>query len=121
MVVSGNAEAGKVEGMTIARLMELMPKAFRAEMAEGVDSVIQFVFTGDESGEWYATLRERACIVTKGTAPAPTLTLTARSQDYLSMIAGTLNPMAALAQGRIKLKGDIGLAMKMTSLFEIPD
>lgn len=107
--------------MTIARLMELMPRAFQVDKAAGVDSVIQFVFTGAESGEWFATIRDGVCTVEKGTTADPKLTLTASSQDYLSIITGKLNPMTALAEGKVRLKGDMGLAMRMTGLFKMPD
>jgi putative sterol carrier protein len=107
--------------LTIARMMEMMPAAFQADKAAGLDVVIQFVFTGAESGEWFATLRNGTCQVEKGTAPNSRLTLTAQSQDYLSIVTGKLNPMTALAEGKIQLKGDMGLALKMMSFFKIPD
>jgi putative sterol carrier protein len=109
------------EGMTIERMMELMPGAFQPEKAAGLDVVIQFVFTGAEGGEWFATLQNGTCQVQKGTAPNAKLTLTAQSQDYLSIVTGKLNPMSALAEGKIQLKGDMGLALKMTSFFKMPD
>lgn len=34
-----------------------------------------------------------------------------------SMIAGDLDPTAAFMQGKIKIEGDMGVAMKLSSLF----
>lgn len=37
--------------------------------------------------------------------------------DFMSLIKGELNPMAAVMGGKIKIKGDMGVAMKLQSLF----
>ena len=37
--------------------------------------------------------------------------------DFKSLISGDLNPMAAVMGGKIKIKGDMTVAMKLKSLF----
>nr|WP_235016453.1 SCP2 sterol-binding domain-containing protein [Aquimarina sp. AU474] len=37
--------------------------------------------------------------------------------DFMSLIKGDLNPMAAVMGGKIKIKGDMGVAMKLQTLF----
>ncbi len=37
--------------------------------------------------------------------------------DFMSLIKGELNPMAAVMGGKIKIKGDMGVAMKLQTLF----
>lgn len=37
-------------------------------------------------------------------------------EDLEAMMSGTLNPMSAFMSGKIKVKGDMGLAMKLQSL-----
>lgn len=44
-------------------------------------------------------------------------TIGVAAEDLLSMIQGTLNPMGAFMQGKIKVKGDMGVAMKLNQLF----
>jgi putative sterol carrier protein len=108
------------DDLTIAKLMDLMPKAFVPEKAAGVDAVVQYHLTGAEAGDWVVTIRNSACTVEQGTAPNPTLTLTADSGDYIDIIAGKLNAMGAFAEGKIKLKGDLALAMKLMNFFKLP-
>lgn len=108
------------EELTIVKLMDLMPKAFLPEKAAGVEAVVQYHLTGDQGGDWVITIRDGACTVAQGTAEAPSLTLTAAAGDYIQIIAGKLNAMAAFAEGRIKLKGDLALAMKLMNFFKLP-
>lgn len=38
-------------------------------------------------------------------------------QDFLALTKGEMNPMNAVMSGKIKIKGDMGIAMKLQSLF----
>lgn len=106
--------------LTVAQLMEKMPGAFIPEKAQGVNAVIHFKFTGAEAGEWNAKIADGKCEVKQG-APsgAATMTLTADSSDYVKIFTGELDGMQAFMQGKLKLGGDLNLAMKMMQMFKI--
>jgi putative sterol carrier protein len=108
------------EEMTIEDLMGRMPKAFQADKAHGVEAEVQYHLTGDQGGDWIVRIGGGACEVEKGTAEAPNLTLTAEAADYLAIITGKLNAMGAFAEGKLKLKGDLPLAMKLMNFFKLP-
>jgi putative sterol carrier protein len=99
--------------------MEKMPGAFIPEKAQGVDAVIQFKFTGNEAGEWNATIKDGKVDVARGTHPTPKMTLTADSSDYVKIFTGELDGMKAFMEGKIKLAGDLNLAMKLMQMFKI--
>ena len=105
--------------LTVAELMEKMPGAFLPDKAQGVDAVIQFKFTGEEAGEWNATIKDGRVAVARGTHPSPKMTLTADSADYVKIFTGELDGMQAFMQGKIKLAGDLNLAMKLMQMFKI--
>jgi putative sterol carrier protein len=105
--------------LTVAELMERMPGAFIPEKAQGVDSVIQFRFTGTEAGDWNATIKDGKVTVERGIHPSPKMTLTADSSDYVKIFTGELDGMQAFMQGKIKLAGDLNLAMKLMQMFKI--
>ena len=105
--------------LTVAELMEKMPGAFLPEKAQGVDAVIQFKFTGAEAGEWNAAIKDGTVAVAQGTHPSPKMTLTADSGDYVKIITGELDGMQAFMQGKIKLAGDLNLAMKLMQMFNM--
>ncbi|HSB00620.1 MAG TPA: SCP2 sterol-binding domain-containing protein [Anaerolineales bacterium] len=106
--------------LTVSELMSKMPGAFLPEKAQGVNSVIHFKFTGAEAGDWNAVIRDGKVAVAQG-APAsqPNMTLTADSQDYVKIFTGELDGMQAFMQGKIKLAGDLNLAMKLMQMFKI--
>jgi putative sterol carrier protein len=106
--------------LTVSQLMEKMPGAFLPEKAVGVNAVIHFKFTGAEAGEWNAKIADGKVNVTQG-APAETatMTLTADSGDYVKLFTGELDGMQAFMQGKLKLAGDLNLAMKLTQMFKI--
>lgn len=105
--------------LTVVELMSKMPKAFLPEKAPGLDAIIQFKFTGAEAGDWYAAIKDGACTVEQGAHPSPKMTLTADSADYVKIFTGELDGMQAFMQGKIKLAGDLNLAMKLMTMFKI--
>ena len=105
--------------LTISDLMSKMPGAFLPEKAAGLDATIQFKFTGAEPGEWYATNKDGKVAVEQGTFATPKMTLTADSADYVKIFTGELDGMQAFMQGKLKLAGDLNLAMKLTQMFKI--
>jgi len=46
------------------------------------------------------------------------LTLTASAADYMAISNGELDAVKAFMQGRLKAKGDLGLALKFQSMFD---
>jgi len=106
--------------LTINQLMEKMPGAFLPEKAQGVNATVHFKFTGEEASEWNAAIANGKCDVVQG-APAdkPTMTLTADSGDYIKLFTGELDGMQAFMQGKLKLGGDLNLAMKLMQMFKI--
>lgn len=105
--------------MTIKELMGRMPGAFIPEKAKGVDVVIQFHMTGDQASDWVATIADGVCKVEEGAEENPTMALTADAQDYINVVSGELDAMQAFMQGKIKLSGDLNLALKMTNFFKL--
>ncbi len=105
--------------VTVPQLVETMCQYFKPEAAQGVNAVVQYHLTGDQGGDWVIAIKDNQCTVTNGTTPTPTMTLTADANDYRDIITGKSNAMTAFMQGKVKLSGDLGLAMKLTNLFKM--
>ena len=106
--------------MTPADIFKEMPNQVDANAAKGVNATIQFNLSGDNGGQWYVTIKDGTAAVSEGTAPSANMTMTMAAQDYVDMISGKLNGQMAFMSGKLKIAGDMGLAMKMQSLFKRP-
>jgi len=104
---------------TVKETFDAMAGKFRPDKAAGVNATIQYDIGGDQGGTWHAVIKDGTCTVNAGAAAAPSLTLGMSSQDWLDMVAGKLSGQMAFMSGKLKLKGDMGLAMKIGSLFQV--
>ncbi|HWQ05230.1 MAG TPA: SCP2 sterol-binding domain-containing protein [Longilinea sp.] len=108
--------------LTIKKLMEAMPGAFIPERAEGINAVTLFSFSGENGGDWTVTIRDQKIIVESGKPlEKPTLSLHGNAQDILDIFFGKLDPTKAFMQGKLRMKGNMGLAFKLAKLFRIDE
>jgi putative sterol carrier protein len=106
------------EELTIANVLDRMPERFIADKACGVDAAIQYHLLGEQGGEWVVRIGNGQCTVERGTTDNPSLAVTAQVADYLQIVSGELSPMSAFADGKIKLEGDLALALRMKNYFK---
>jgi putative sterol carrier protein len=99
--------------------MARMSTAFLPEKATGVDAVVQLKFTGAGAGDWFVTIKDCKCSMEQGVAPTPKLTLTVDSDNFVKIFTGQLDGMQAFMQGKLRLTGDMNLAMKLLGLFKM--
>jgi putative sterol carrier protein len=104
---------------TVKQMVYNHEKAFIPEVAEGVDAVIQYRFTGEEAGDYIITIKDGKCSVSEGIAANPTMTLTADGRDFGDVLLGKANGMQYFMMGKLKLAGDLNLAMKLTTFFKM--
>ena len=100
------------------QVFDMMPTRFNAAAAGGVNATYQFDLTGDGGGTWQVAVGGGGCQVAQGTPnDKPNITITMAASDYLDMINVKLNPQMAFMGGKLKIKGDMSLALKMQQIF----
>ena len=104
---------------TVKDSFDAMPGRFRPDKASGTNAVIQYDIGGDGGGTWHAVIKDGACTVSQGAAPSPNLTLSISAQDWLDMLTGKQSGQMLFMSGKLKIKGDMGLAMKLGSMFSM--
>ena len=87
------------------------------EKAEGVNVIIQFDLSGDNGGLYWVKIANGVAESGDGTADNPSMTLKAAADDWFAVSTGQLNAMQAFMSGKIKIQGDMGIAMKMQTMF----
>jgi putative sterol carrier protein len=102
---------------SIKEVFAAMPEQFNADAASGVDAVFQFDLTGDDGGKYWVKVQDQELHVEEGEHDNPSITIISSADDYLKLANGDINAMNAFMQGKVKVKGNMGLAMKLQSMF----
>ncbi len=102
---------------TVSAFFERVPSAFRPEAAGGLSSVFGFDLTGAGGGQWHVAVAGGRCTVQSGAAPSPKVVVQCDATDWLAIVNGALDPGTAFMTGRLRVKGDLGLAFKLKHLF----
>jgi putative sterol carrier protein len=103
--------------MTIAELFEQMPSVYNPEAAAGMNKTFQWNITGDEAGVWAFKITNGQGEVIPGGVEKPDVTFTVSDKDWLAITEGKLDGMNAFMTGKLKVSGDMMLAMKLQNLF----
>jgi putative sterol carrier protein len=85
----------------------------KPETSKAVNAVYEFNITGDNGGVWTVDLTKEPGVVSAGSTGAAKCTVTASSADFMNIVSGKMNPQMAFMSGKLKIKGDMGLAMKL--------
>ena len=85
----------------------------KPETSKAVNAVYEFNITGDGGGVWTVDLTKEPGTVTAGSSGAAKCTVTCASADFMNIVSGKMNAQMAFMSGKLKIKGDMGLAMKL--------
>jgi putative sterol carrier protein len=103
---------------TAKEIIEAMPGAFLPEKAKGLKATYQFQLTGEGGGNWVLEIANQQCQVKEGVAADPDATISLAAADYVALVKGELDAVGAFMRGKLKVKGNMGLAMKALDLFQ---
>ncbi len=101
----------------VASIFPTMASRFLPEKAEGVNAIIAFDLAGDNGGQYWLRIADGKIDSGEGPADNPKLTIKANADDYAAVASGAMNPMQAYMSGKLKIQGDMGLAMKFMNMF----
>jgi putative sterol carrier protein len=102
---------------TVKEFFQLLPSRLDLDAAEDLDAVYQFDLSGTQGGQYILTIRQGTCQVAEGTHEDPNVVLSMAGEDCIKILKGQLSGPAVAMSGRLKISGDIGLAMQLKALF----
>jgi len=86
------------------------------EKVAGLNAVFQFDLSGENGGVWHVELANGDGHVAEGPAESPGVTIAMAAEDFVALTEGRLDGTMAFMSGKLKVKGDMGLAMKLQTL-----
>ena len=95
-----------------------IPERFRAKpnVVSKINATYQFNISGPGGGSWSVDCTAPGGRITEGSAQNPRCTVAATDGDFLAIVNGKLNPQMAFMSGKLRIQGDMGLAMKLQQI-----
>jgi len=114
-VCLGAASAASKEpsNSTPQQVFDGMRQSFRANQAKGVHARYQWDLSGPNGGQWWIDVNDGAYKMGKGKIDHPNVTFVATDKDWVAVCNGQLGGTWAYLTGRLKVRGDQGVARKL--------
>jgi hypothetical protein len=100
-----------------------MPGTFRSERAGSANTVIHWIIGDRPDGgadTYELVIANGTCQLSPKPEHDPAVALTIGAVDFLKVITGNGNPVMLFMTGKLKAKGDLGMAANIANYFEIP-
>jgi putative sterol carrier protein len=88
----------------------------RADASKIAGMTNSYLFDIEGEGQWLVTVADGSLNVTEGTGDADA-TIETSAETFEKIVSGEQNPTTAYMTGKLKIKGDMGAAMKLQKLF----
>lgn len=126
MVTMATSAASSPAGFQSAPIFDRISEHLKAEGAnivKKVKGVYAFKVTGGPSGNegtWLVDVKNDNGSVAFGSDAKADVTITISDADFLNLATGKLNPQTAFFQKKLKMAGNMGLAMKLKDVLPPP-
>ena len=99
---------------SVQEFFEGLPTRVTPDRIEGMNNTYLFDIEG--AGTWTVAIADGQIQVSEGGGEAD-CTFSASEESFQKIVAGEQNPTTAYMTGKLKIKGDMGAAMKLQKLF----
>ncbi|KAK7833637.1 hypothetical protein U0070_020658, partial [Myodes glareolus] len=87
------------------------------EVVKATQAVYQFELSGEDGGTWFLDLKSKGGKVGHGEpSDRADVVMSMTTDDFVKMFSGKLKPTMAFMSGKLKIKGNMALAIKLEKL-----
>jgi putative sterol carrier protein len=105
------------EFVNVGEALEAVVVGAEPSKLAGIDKVVMFDLAGEGGGQWTATIADGKIDLVEGAGSPPNTTFKMKADVFLGIVNGKINPVAAFMQGKVRVQGDMSVAMRLQSLF----
>lgn len=99
---------------SVQEFFDGLPARVPADRIAGMNNTYAFDIEG--AGAWTVAIADGSITVTEGVGDAD-CTFSASEESFAKIVAGEQNATTAYMTGKLKIKGDMGAAMKLQKIF----
>jgi putative sterol carrier protein len=99
---------------TAQEFFEALPSRVTPDRIEGMNNT--YVFDIEGAGVWTVAVADGAVTVSEGAGDAD-CTFSTSEENFEKIVSGEQNATTAYMTGKLKIKGDMGAAMKLQKIF----
>lgn len=99
---------------SVKEFFETLPSRVDAAKTAGMSN--SYVFEIEGAGTWTVAVADGAVSVSEGAGEGD-CTISTSAESFEKIISGEQNATTAYMSGKLKIKGDMGAAMKLQKLF----
>ncbi|XP_039947033.1 hydroxysteroid dehydrogenase-like protein 2 isoform X1 [Hirundo rustica] len=101
----------------VAETFRVIQGIVTEEYVRSTQGVFQFELSGDGGGTWYIDLKTKGGSAGFGKPPVTAdVVMSMSSADFVKMFTGKLKPTLAFMSGKLRIKGNMSLAIKLEKL-----
>ena len=102
---------------TPQEVFDSMRGSFQQAKAKGVYARYQWDLSGPQGGQWWIDVEDGKYKMGKGKIENPNVTFVAKDKDWVAISNGQMGGTWAYLTGRLKIRGDQGIARKLGEIF----
>ena len=99
-----------------AHIFAGMPFVFRPERADALDATFLFDINGEDGGAWTVRIADGRCETAEGRPDRFDVLIGCDKATFLDLVFQTVRPGEAVVEGRLRVGGDLALAMRFSAL-----
>jgi len=88
----------------------------KPDLVEKINAVYLFNISGPNGGQWSVDCTQPGGMVAAGQVATASCTVACSDVDFLNIVNGRLNAQMAFMSGKLRIQGDMGLAMKLQQI-----
>nr|XP_044996116.1 hydroxysteroid dehydrogenase-like protein 2 isoform X2 [Jaculus jaculus] len=101
----------------VEETFRIVKNSLSDEVVKATQAVYQFDLSGEDGGTWFLDLKTKGGYVGHGEPSGQAdVVMSMSTDDFVKMFSGKLKPTMAFMSGKLKIKGNMALAIKLEKL-----